>query len=1182
MLRGEARLVFRDVNTGEITRELEQKNTITDAFINDMIRPNYDTNSYYGGNGNASFGEYIFLGGLDQPTDRGWNLMYNVLDIGRTEAGIQNPSFLSGNVGTGGTSAYYYQYQQRFDPPAATRTIHTIGIGYYNETSVNNYYEPSYMCAYLALTTPCTQSPTETLDVFYRIIWDNPEQYTSDYAPTYLQMDSIARMHQHNISGSGFSDTWYPNTGYFYCHGKKHLLNSRFQYLSDGRRGYTDSNTTGDKPYATGYGDTGYRARILQTTVNLTQTLGRIIGSVGHAARASNVPDPESCRFFNAVIKDSDSPIQNIFSHASSAVKPFYDSSTVALGTGTLAIDGSNWTNPDFQKLLRVEVTDSGGVGGSPAGSYKIWQRPIVGFVNNTYQEDHVSIPFIHAYDNYNGIMFENSAEGGAGGMYGVSWIEHYGAMAIPYDATTFVGFNHYMVFTYDVVTNERHTWRYDYTTYTGNFSNISQVMADSDTGDIWVADASTGLHRFNPNGSPLAAEQFDNTHPDLSGIASSACYGVAKTPGRIWAIMHDSLIYTTDGGTTFTVYNSASTPAFNFAPAGQEYRYWFLQGDPSHADHRLAVGYNNDGNWTRYANLTIKWWSEIGGPGNTTPRLYYTATDTNAGYTNPQRRRETFQFFSCSPNDSVWGSRRLDDAYTADRYASGMWNFNATSPTHIYASTGYADSYREKLPLLWWSTDINGDDAMVMVDRWYWYGNRFKLAHQNGSLSQSADFNDTNPSGAVANWSNALFGPGAKVFLPDSGVFIATGGNSGSDRCWFMTCASDNSTANAGAFKNVIWKEYGWDGVNWVEGHAGSKPMHAASEPIIDGLAISFDDAAGAQTFVAGDYYTTGVIDGVLVDGGVEFDTRYAVYYKKVDFHRNEIEGGGVLPGSTSPAVIGLTEAEQTVTIDGLRVYYDDPSNRFYGTTTSQTWAARFYGSMTNRALFQGRPIDIDAGHYMVFGLANASKVGAPPTASDIDYAFRVTNVSNNNWRVEVLNNGVVVHTEYDPAGTLGNQAGEFNSYNDSWMYYRLYRPEGSTDLTLRVRNKDIYTFSGVTEALVPSVYSSTRYNYWYWSSMSTTYEDYHVDLGDSLAGVGKFAPNFFAIDYTPPGRPYKSDIKIDGVPVTTLLINDYGRTALASGEVELLTYQGKIRFSPADVGKTLTIDRYNVLMHE
>jgi len=1155
MIRGEVHLIFRDKTTGEITKELTKKNVITESMLHWMADPEYDSGGSGAAdfNGLGKFGEYIFLSDMEHRSDRDWVYVYNPIAIGRTESGIQNPDLLNGNIGSGGTHAYYIQHQQRFDPPASTRTIRVICLGRWDQDDIPLYKAPITVGAYLPLTTPCTQSPTETLDVFYRIIFDNPDRDTDITTLSNNQIYRVAR--RHIYSGSGYTNDYiyYPQRNYFFHHGKKITPYIRDEYVWQGHRG--NSSKIQD------WVDGGFRTRILQFTTDLSEYLGQCIGGVSHGNTSS------ASLFFNPVLKDSDSPVQNIFSHASSATRPFYDSVTAALGDGTLSINGDSWANPDFNKMLRLDITTGGDIS---AGEYKMSQRPILGFVDNTYQDNWVSLPAINSSNNFFSMFFRNSfIEHGR-----TSGSNRCGAFTTPYDDTKFLAFIHHRLARVDVMTQEREGWNVT-STPSADFQEIGQVMV-ADNGDMWVSDAIQGLFHITADG--LTVNLYDNTHTDLTTLASSRCFGVTKTPGRIWLIMDNSLVYTTDNGVSFTIHTTLS-----IVSAGEEERYWFIQGDPNHADHRLAIVYNNYTYSSRYAifRCRVAWWDTVSGHISTTPDLcHHSTSGTTAGSGDPQRRRELFNFFHCSPDDGVWGSRQLYDANPADRDASGMWDFGNTAPTHIWSSDN-TESNRG-MYAFFWSKDISNNDAMIMST--YWGSRaRFMLCKQGGGRNHSdiITIDGQSPDGATSNYSTAAFQNSPKCILP-SGIFMATNefGSTSTFFGWWMYCVTDNVSADAGEFHNVIWKDYGWDGANWVEGNTNSKPMHASQDTLVDGLTVSWDDDSGAQSFTAGDYYTTGIVDGVLVDGGVEFDHRYALYYKKVLFDETDVDLSGIMPASTSVAKFGLTELERTLIVDGNNITYTDPSNYFYGVSTGP-WSGRMHGPLgTGYIRTRFYHFSLGNNEHMTFGLANTSKIGATPTSTDIDYAVRLTNTGNNNLKVDIYNNNTIVHTLFTPSGE-GNAEAEFNNNNYWAMRYDFIREEGSNDLDVYIRNQKVWTFVGVTSDLIPSMRCTTG-SRMYLDSMVKSYSDYHISIGNSGSLTGVFHPNFFAIDYTDPGKPLPSQIKIDGVPVTLVLTNDYGRTTLNAGEIDILTHQGKVRFSASDVGKTLTFDRYNVLLHE
>lgn len=62
-------------------------------------------------------------------------------------------------------------------------------------------------------------------------------------------------------------------------------------------------------------------------------------------------------------------------------------------------------------------------------------------------------------------------------------------------------------------------------------------------------------------------------------------------------------------------------------------------------------------------------------------------------------------------------------------------------------------------------------------------------------------------------------------------------------------------------------WKDYGWDGANWIEGNTNAKTTHTGVQPLLDGITIAFTDGATAPHWVATDYYTFAAADALVKD---------------------------------------------------------------------------------------------------------------------------------------------------------------------------------------------------------------------------------------------------------------------------------------------------------------------------
>lgn len=86
----------------------------------------------------------------------------------------------------------------------------------------------------------------------------------------------------------------------------------------------------------------------------------------------------------------------------------------------------------------------------------------------------------------------------------------------------------------------------------------------------------------------------------------------------------------------------------------------------------------------------------------------------------------------------------------------------------------------------------------------------------------------------------------------------------------------------------SLEWESWGWNGSAWVKDHSGVKTTHADSQPILDGLSISFQNGQAGVSFQSQDFYTIPVCYGVLGD-----NARYIEHY--ITFSASEISQGNL-----------------------------------------------------------------------------------------------------------------------------------------------------------------------------------------------------------------------------------------------------------------------------------------------
>lgn len=106
----------------------------------------------------------------------------------------------------------------------------------------------------------------------------------------------------------------------------------------------------------------------------------------------------------------------------------------------------------------------------------------------------------------------------------------------------------------------------------------------------------------------------------------------------------------------------------------------------------------------------------------------------------------------------------------------------------------------------------------------------------------------------------------------------------------------SDNGT--------FTWDDYGWDGSQWQLEQTGGKTTHTGEEPLNAGLTIKFQDGSNAPHFVATDFYTAGVLNGVWKDNASSIQFESAYYSKPAQFGV-QVQNGLTVPTSSPYEVI-------------------------------------------------------------------------------------------------------------------------------------------------------------------------------------------------------------------------------------------------------------------------------------
>lgn len=1118
MLRGEVTLVFRDVNTGEVTKEIKTPNHICEGFLNELANGNQsDSESVY--SGNSGYNGYLNQSGTvcigTWPIAESSSYVGSVYGaiLGYTESGVTSPRYITT------TSPRYFEFQQRFNPPSSTRTIHVVGLPKFN-TSVSNVGSVP-VNAFTKLTTPCTQLTTETLDVFYRIIIE--ENTTTGIKPVH-RMTIADRMWQ---SRHEYGINLWPCLNVFsYSPRLDDSLWGKILAMYAHGNGSVNSTIGGSYSYTS-----QHRRRNGHATISLSQCIGRVIGTIGHTYSDTA---KEPFIFWNKLLRPTDSPVQNTFPHSSLATKPFYDSSTVAQGGGTINVNGSGWTNPDFPKLLRTEIKSTGEVGTS---TYKLSQRNILGFANNTYEEVPSHILNINPWCN--------------------SGWESYGNNVLAYDKTRVLFYNDNNMLRVNLVNYKDELVGTLLPTFTP--TKIGQVVVGTD-GTIWVGCRNTGLYKVSNDLTSVT--KFDTSHVALSslGLTGNSCYAVnIGVSGRVWAVFSGGLITSTDNGNTWSVYKATSTPVFNHGTfASGNSRVHQIVCDKTHVDNRIAIIWDNEASDTNNQyDARISWWdSSVGHVGDVTGVVMA----FNNSFTGLNPRLHQFVNWCASGHFFVpiCSATTKPAFYT---YGTST-RTDITSPYNASTNVEAINAMTSKAIV-----DKDGNPAMLSMVRVSDNDFRWIVSRPTGvyNLYGTVGYVTGSVPGYVVNVM-LFIGQGPMAIL-DNGIVVfhnVTNWSDGNYNSWYVSMVSSSTHPDGDHLHNLLWEDYGWDGSQWVKGHSGTKQTHNAHEPIIDGLTIKFDDAAGTQQFVNTDYYTTGIVDGVLVDAATEVTYQYAMFYtKKCEFNVTDVEQATIPASTTLNPLAWIYGAQSLTWRDSINI--TQSSNDL---TNTAPWPSAISYARSNQEAhgdFElSYRISSGSGNSSTLGVSNSTRYGTTADPNGIQYAL-YHGWDGSKYVTTVRKSGVVV-------ATLDTQGYVFDRGNEASMDYRIRR-RGNI-ITFFVNFKEVYseTMSSVEPLHVE----------WYgWNyinavgiSFKPTYPGTYVDIGSSVNQTGRFDPEFDTIDMT---SETGFEFKIDGVPATR--ISDYNyTTTLQTGQISCFPQSGVVCCSADDAGKTITA-KYTVV---
>lgn len=1112
IIKGSVELRLINKDTLNVEQTLTQENTITQN-LRSQTATHATSNSRYG---YYPIGPYVIIS--ENADDSVYDHWY-----------IRNP--ITGFVAVGETAVQtfdatlttptYTEFRYRFNPPSvgSTRSVNTVGISSTVSMLADNTLP---VTAYVKLTAPCIQTDSQLLDVVYRIHWlQEPLNVTGLNTSDYLHLSRVK-----NLVVGSYNDYIAP---YAMHHSPLPNLNdvtstaNSLTFLASNGADSINFSATGTSTTHTLVNAYPLCKRLYSGSATTSADVGKIYGSEYYTSLTTTVAGNTVFGWKN-ITPPTGYYIQPIHGHAASTFTaatptPFLDVSQPT-GTGKL-VGGGSWTNPDYPELYLVKITATGNAG---TATYQFWKRNHLGFNGTTYNCRHAQIgslssKYVPAGAN-DAIQFPPLK-----GSHGV--LTHYnislpasggeGIKHVTYDYTRVVTVDNTGITLLTLPTSLG--VNYDATTTPAlPVTLIKQVSVNKTTGDIWVACANTGLWKVDVLGNAV-------THFTVAthGVPSEMCYGVdIGRNNTIWAVFNGGLASSADGGTSWTVFNAGTVPAFNFV--GVSDNNWntvnYLKVDPTDIDDKMLIVRHPSA-----VGSAAVWWS----------RASATATGYTPSWTPLSIARANPGYIDVSDNESFWVA-------AAPGFAPIKLTYGTTSTiTSITTTATY-------VPGVAFDKGPSGQDCFIRVAG---ASSPFTVAMHDVNLtaiiSQTVNTGGTFVSSSPYNPIALYLGKGlmATVRYDNTTSSAAYG--------WTLAQILDSNNPMTGPFSYLMWDKYGWNGTNWELNHVGSKLVHTGSEVLTNGVTLAFQNGSGTS-FVSGEYYTFGVVKGLLKDNTTSYSTVLETYWGPVRVGTT-FSGTVRQYPSVGPVTWKRKSSSLTVNPDNslvnksmTRTYpmYAYSNNRVFGdfsiTGTISPGAANktiCIGLSTSRGggYTTGLPywhndndIENDVGFRMSGNSFQPEVAGVPSgTATTITVASTTWEIRRVGTTITFYVNGVLKHT------VTGNSV-------HSYVIRVLYSIASPSSDALNTVEPIVVASSGV---------------------------GYYTEAGSSASGTGIFDPKFLSVDDSPSAKA-AFQMFLDGVPVSYVL--QRATTSPGPGEVNVIGEHGDFLFNAADVGKTVT----------
>lgn len=996
----------------------------------------------------------------------------------------------------------------------------------------------------LTLSTPCIQSDTEILSITYKLYFDNYQveplsevaqspyeyiRYIFNTATLYNQ-DSVPSF----IANDGYisAATYNPTNCDSYSH--HGIANNTTERYFNASIFASDNNKT---KYIGAFYDT--------YTYNSTEaySTGTFVNNLHIHSSAGNIWGTTSL-CYKDILRAEQSPVQNIFKHKATCNVPFQSllPSELSTMTGSISINHTNWVDELLPNNYRIKIVDSGNVG---VATYKLEKLKLTaGFLGNTFCPRTAILPQDPANDHLVRYHIKSPRERTLSNQYAMTGGVIYRKLdetsklfACPSDRRQ----NYFAV--YDVITGNKRI--YDSTNITGfGLTNISD--ADIMSNNIFISCANTGLWKVDLN---LATA----TRIIVLGVDDTKCYAIAThSDGSIWALFEGGLGKSTDLGNTWTIYNPSSTPVLSKSGLTDNWSNCVqMVLDPTHVDYRFLFNLRTGTTTSRWI-----WWSTT----------FAATSPTSAPEVGTVDNYEITDSFKCHNNRFFINASAADTVGSLYVLAFGASNMSTNEITTNFE--GVVSSGLNILPIT--VSGISGVLIQARATNTTAPKSAFFVEDVNLPVTATS-YSLTSPTieffirygvspfnSDLRSYSSSSTTLGASsqfaAYFEDSNFLVSiesTYKNSDSNHVTCLGCKPivlEPSHPKYDTYKSGIWREYGWDGSNWVEGEVGAKTTHSTLEEILDGLQVSFADGATSPNFISTDFFNFIVGKGIMKDNATTVTFGIPYYPRRTEkistfssFIVPPVSPVSLLDepvgfSTTTPNETG--EVHRYIQNKGMINYiassgYTVYSDQLIPASTSFTFRCKFTSLYSTG---QGREI----------GMA----VFSSGTTYSKSLYFKVETNGNVTLRNSSSTTLVTI-----PSANI--------SIDTEFKIER----NGANLISVSYNNNVIYTTTINSQYVVFAQSDTSATTGFYDCYLSYTENRPFVRVGDSGTLTGSYNPLFAGL--TVPSVVPDGYIELDNIP--QVRVHKTAGEVQNTGQVKVATGSGWLIFNAADVGKSI-----------